>query len=280
MGREIKRVALDFEHPMHEVWPGFVRQGGAEFPPCTACCWGGEPTGLTREAYAVEHTFYAHQISWGGGNGDALAWSDKLGQVEVDKLVAEKRIGMRTLWDRIELPEPWEMDEGHPIRYRFERNDKPAPTAAEVNAANRGGSLFHDYGHDAISRWILARHRCELLGIPYECPTCKGHETIATDEERAAEEAASEAWEPTEPPSGDGYQLWETVSEGSPISPVFALPGELAIWMTENRCTVNGPMRSVDAALRFIEQGWAPSFISSPEIGFTDGMTLAGEVSR
>ena len=30
-----------------------------------------------------------------------------------------------------------------------------------------------------------------------------------------------EAWEPTEPPSGDGYQAWEDVTEGSPISPVF-----------------------------------------------------------
>ena len=32
-------------------------------------------------------------------------------------------------------------------------------------------------------------------------------------------------------PKGEGYQLWETVSEGSPVSPVFATPEELAEWL-------------------------------------------------
>jgi hypothetical protein len=34
-------------------------------------------------------------------------------------------------------------------------------------------------------------------------------------------------WQPAHPPSGCGYQLWETTSEGSPISPVFASPDAL-----------------------------------------------------
>lgn len=33
-----------------------------------------------------------------------------------------------------------------------------------------------------------------------------------------------------DPPIGDGYQLWETTTEGSPISPVFSSPEELAEW--------------------------------------------------
>ena len=36
------------------------------------------------------------------------------------------------------------------------------------------------------------------------------------------------------PPEGDGWQLWEVVTEGSPISPVFATHGELVQWM-QNR---------------------------------------------
>ncbi len=40
-------------------------------------------------------------------------------------------------------------------------------------------------------------------------------------------------WQPTEPPTGEGYQLWETVSEGSPISPVFASTEALAAWCEE-----------------------------------------------
>jgi hypothetical protein len=45
---------------------------------------------------------------------------------------------------------------------------------------------------------------------------------------------APKYWRPTEPPSGEGYQLWEIVSEGSPVSPVFALPEELAQWCAKN----------------------------------------------
>lgn len=36
------------------------------------------------------------------------------------------------------------------------------------------------------------------------------------------------------PPSGGAYQYWETTSEGSPISPPFATPRELALWLTKN----------------------------------------------
>jgi hypothetical protein len=292
MGREVRRVPLDFDHPLNEVWPGFLRES-REFPPCTDCCWGrnetlmdrlfptskpGAPTGMTREAYAIDSTFYPHQI--GGPMAEALAWCDKIGQAEVDMLVAERRIGFHTHWDRIELPEPWEMDTGHPIRYRFERNDRPAPTAAEVNAANgRGGGPFQDGHHDAISRWLLVKHRCALLGIETTCPTCKGRECIAAEEEWDAEEAASEAWKPIDPPEGDGWQLWETVSEGSPISPVLDSAEALAQWMTENKCTVDGPMRSYEAALAFVRAGWAPSFMATSEHGVEDGTSFIARTS-
>ena len=41
-------------------------------------------------------------------------------------------------------------------------------------------------------------------------------------------------WPMAEPPTGDGYQIWETV-KGSPISPVFATPEELAQHMAGTR---------------------------------------------
>jgi len=37
-----------------------------------------------------------------------------------------------------------------------------------------------------------------------------------------------------DPPKGDGWQLWETTSEGSPVSPVFKTAEELAEWCAEN----------------------------------------------
>ena len=36
------------------------------------------------------------------------------------------------------------------------------------------------------------------------------------------------------PPTGEGYQLWETTSEGSPISPIFKTIEELCKWLGEN----------------------------------------------
>lgn len=40
-----------------------------------------------------------------------------------------------------------------------------------------------------------------------------------------------------DPPEGEGYQLWETTTEGSPQSPVFATLDELCEWCEENATT-------------------------------------------
>jgi hypothetical protein len=186
------------------------------------------PTGLSREAYAIDSTFYPHQI--GGPMAKVLAWHDKIGQAEVDMLVDEQRLHQWNLWDVVSLPEPHELsDEGHPIKYRRVRNDRPTPSAAEVNAVENAHHV-----HDEINRMYLVRFRCERLGITMECPTCKGRCVIADDDEYEAEERAADEWKRTEPPMGEGWQLWETVSEGSPDSPVFATPEELADWCAAN----------------------------------------------
>jgi len=40
------------------------------------------------------------------------------------------------------------------------------------------------------------------------------------------------------PPSGIGYQLWETTSEGSPMSPVFSTLDELCEWCEYNNASI------------------------------------------
>lgn len=72
-----------------------------------------------------------------------------------------------------------------------------------------------------------------------------------------------------EPPGGEGWQLWETVSEGSPISPVFGSPEELARWLTTN--DKNSGDMDYESWLRFIkEKGWAMSGM------FIDGKVMTG----
>jgi len=43
-----------------------------------------------------------------------------------------------------------------------------------------------------------------------------------------------------DPPEGPGYQMWETTSEGSPISPVFDSPEKLATWLADTGASAFG----------------------------------------
>lgn len=230
MGREVKRVPVGFDWPTNEIWNGYLTPARFNFPRCEAC--DGE--GYGPEARAVANTFYAHQI--GGPRADALAWCDKLGQAEVDHLIAEGRL-------RVRREGEWHSD---------------ALTAAEVNQKQRSRGLD---GHDAINRWILVKFRCSMLGIVLDCPNCNGHGDIASDEQRAE----AEAWEHTEPPTGEGWQLWETVSEGSPISPVFDTPEGLARWMASDdyHWGAQGPWPYENALTWITGAAWMPTFITT-----------------
>jgi len=37
MGRELKRVPLDFDHPIDEIWPGYLMPDEMSLPKCTDC---------------------------------------------------------------------------------------------------------------------------------------------------------------------------------------------------------------------------------------------------
>ena len=74
--------------------------------------------------------------------------------------------------------------------------------------------------------------------------------------------------------SAYGWALYETVSEGTPCSPTFGTKGELAAWLASRHA---GRARMApEVAATFVEQGWAPSFYSSPQTGFISGMEWVG----
>lgn len=83
-----------------------------------------------------------------------------------------------------------------------------------------------------------------------------------------------EACERIDPPTGDGWQLWETTTEGSPTSPVFSTPEDLARWMASNDCLFAGTRPvSYESALTWITStGWAPSMVGT-SAGVVDGVT-------
>lgn len=80
--------------------------------------------------------------------------------------------------------------------------------------------------------WLLAEERIiAAAGLSKDwgtCPECQGEKLIWASE---GSKQAYESWEPEEPPCGPGFQLWESDSEGSPISPVLANEKELKAYL-------------------------------------------------
>jgi hypothetical protein len=100
----------------------------------------------------------------------------------------------------------------------------------------------------------MVRFRGKRLGIYGMCPNCDGETHTYRDE---AHRAAADAWTETPIPVGTGYQMWETVSEGSPISPVFDTETKLAAWLVRHE---GGSFAQWMAT---VKDGWAPSMVIS-----------------
>lgn len=71
-----------------------------------------------------------------------------------------------------------------------------------------------------------------------------------------------------------GWQLYETVSEGSPLSPVCASKDDLAAWMSSPAAGRDRVAPGV--AAKFVAKGWAPSFGSGPHGGLVSGVEWIG----
>lgn len=73
--------------------------------------------------------------------------------------------------------------------------------------------------------------------------------------------------------------MYETTSEGTPISPAFETPEELARWLSDNNASAFAGMpASYESWLRVAQGGYAPSAIYTPETGLVSGVdALSGE---
>lgn len=279
MGRELKRVPLDFQWPIGKPWSGFLNPHYAKSHNCAACDGSGsspdarrlkdqwygnapfqpEDRGSTpfQSTHPAVRAFAERNVSrapeFYGSNEASIqrearrladlwnrGWSHCLNADDVAALIEGGRL--------LDLTHTWTPGTGWQPK-------EPAyvPTPEEVNVWSLSGM-----GHDSINQWIVVGAECKRLGINPECPHCKGKGTIWDSLE--AEQAAEE-WTRSEPPTGDGYQIWETVSEGSPISQVFATPEELARHMAGTRWGADKGS-SIEAWLKFINgPGWAPSIV-------------------
>lgn len=211
MGRELKRVALDFDWPLNKVWKGYINP-------------------------------YYEECKYCEGSGSSIAGKRLSGLVNLILLSGSDACDGKC----------------HPYFYDMPLHGSERKVCeiemAELSTglAGRKPSFL---GHDACDRWTAIKTIIKAAGVSEDwgtCKECNGH-GIPKDKYEAYDK-----WQQEEPPTGEGYQIWETVSEGSPISPVFNTPEKLAKYMSEESCDKG----SYEMWLKFInEHGWAPSLI-------------------
>lgn len=120
-----------------------------------------------------------------------------------------------------------------------------------------GGSGYSEEWRKKAKEQHLSHHSrdMERFGISRHCPRCGGYGDVFESEE-ACDRFRN--WTKEYPSTGEGWQMWETTSEGSPISPVFASPEELAEWLATN-CPGEGTAEDWGIVIR---DGYRPSLVS------------------
>lgn len=234
MGRLLKQVPLDFDWGLNEVWSGYVNPHQRH--KCNAC----EGLGYSKEYKELEKKWYGHDEQLylqnpyrPHGRYNSLAWNNNLTQDDVNALIEADR-----LWDFTRVPLNEEQKKivkqkiasGENSWLPF--NNGYIPTAKEVNEWNLKGM-----GHDSSNAWIVIKARLKREGKPSECSKCNG-----TGEKWQSQKAKElyENWTEYDPPIGEGFQLWENTSEGSPITPVFESLELLCEWCEKNEVSVFG----------------------------------------
>ena len=203
----MKRVPMDFDWPLGRVWKGFLNP--YEGCDCPWCYDEGRRSsyGYTKEAQEYEKLWYGQYcgeyVSHPYRPGERYCPSKKpytLERWEYDFIVSNDRL-------RKDL---------------FECEPKDVPPFEELTE----WLLRHNLSLriDTIFVSMMCDEYCRRKGVPSSCPHCNGSGKVWQTEEV---HRLHDEWERIEPPTGDGYQLWETTSEGSPSSPVFATFDEL-----------------------------------------------------
>lgn len=279
--RTVKRVPIDFGWPIDEVWQGYLTPEWLHEEECARCdgsgsspraaelhdLWYGkvpfDPASKGSTALTSETPEVRALAEWNigrspdfYGTGDTAIvrearrlaahfnryWMHHVDQDDVDALIAEGRL--HDLTHTCTKGDGWKP-----------RDPMPTVTAADVNLWSLAG-----FGHDSINSWVVIKAKCEREGVSPTCSACDGH---GHAEKWGGQRAVAEAWQRVEPPTGDGWQLWGTTSEGNPASPVFPSAEDLADWCAEHATAF--------ADIKLTRAQWLASFLADT----TDVDTLA-----
>lgn len=248
MSRKVVRVSLDFSWPYNKPWEGRCLPDSLHGTPCVDC-----KMGQTHAGWWLQHL------------------CQRLEMLAAD--VFEQQRGKQM--------HPWLVNDPYPptdSTHLFERATRVLRPSEDWLALMKGLTGVEPTGDPFGGGWKhnLYGAIAKAAGIPDfgSCDTCEGEGSI---EQYPGQFAERDAWEPSWPEPGEGWQLWETTSEGSPVSPVFASAEELAEWLTtsEGGRELSGRPMTIDQALAFVDAGSAPTgFITAG--GVHDGAEYVG----
>lgn len=233
MGREVRRVPANFDWEIGKTWEGFVNPYTDHVKPCHHC----DRMGVNPATLELYHTFYDsrnNRVTWEYRFEDGRAvellgttkrWQNQLTQDEYDAL-------------------------------RESRDFKHPMTLEEFNRQNTHPTK--GYNFDACDMWLMVRTRAERLGVYGKCEHCNGSGSIWDSK---AWEALADAWKPIPVPEGEWWQVWETVSEGSPITPAFATADELVHHLVNKGTSWRRDGYTREQAEAFVKSGYVPSMV-------------------
>jgi hypothetical protein len=260
VSREVRRVPLDFDWPLDTLWGGYVMPDRLKRNPCPDC-----ENGSTAAAEWLRT--FCRRIQ---DLGDDIR--DQQSGRPMHPCLAED-------------PNPFTTRGAiDPVTRRWTELPRIIRPTADILPLLTGltGRSEKDHLHplSGDNSYRIVMKLVAAAGLDPDtwgiCTTCAGEALLDAHEGQSAD---IEAWEPTEPPAGDGWQLWQTLSEGSPISPVFPTEEDLARWMTSPAYTWGAAKHgrpSYEQALQFVRDGWAPSVASSPGSGPVSGVEWVG----
>lgn len=122
-----------------------------------------------------------------------------------------------------------------------------------------------------LAEWDAERAKWDAGQFP---DYAKPHHKTLTYEQWAGRRPRAEDYMPRWT-QGEATHLmmYETTSEGTPISPAFATPEELARWLADNNASAFGSQgASYEAWLRVAQGGYACSAVYTPEMGMVSGV--------
>lgn len=254
MGRTLRRVPVDFQWPLNKVWKGFINP---HFKPCPGeneTCFGGYTAAgkwldsvcrfIALLAEQAEMAPRAEQMK-ARGITYPHPYLENFEQAPHTELPRAIYAELSDVQDRTERHNAF-------LKAYKKHPSKLLPLTTELqtliealSGEKAEGMLGSNISYALFKRLLeFAKVDHDTWGI---CPICKGHAKDPSIYE------AYENWKAEDPPTGEGFQLWETTSEGSPISPVFDNLDALCAWCEDNATTMGSAKTSKENWKKMLE---------------------------